>query len=540
MNRTRLAIGILLLAIALAACSQTAETSISPSPRHDITPPELIDVSLDLSEVDVSGEDREITVTARVTDDLSGVDLAEFHFVGPTMRQEATATLESVLFGLITDGEFVGNLTLPRYSEAGTWRLERVSVVDHVGNRREYDPDALAFLGPSTSIEVTATVEDIRAPELVDLSIDRSEVDVSAEDARVDVAVLATDDLSGVKSVHFYWVTPWNNDEKDNLLEWSPWISNGEGEFLLKMGWLDFEPSGTWRIARIEIYDNVGNLREYNSGELTELELSTSFEITGGPKDVMPPELISLAVEPPSVDTNKGVGEITIAVRATDDVSGTGSATLAFISPTSGQAMTVRARDTRNIRLLDAEFKGRLTLPRYSETGIWHLAKFELYDGARNVRTYQPGELIQLGLPTSFEVTASGVDPAVMEGDVEAPEVVGVTLSRFHGFFPMSAEMARRMNIDIDVTDDLSGVKSVYVDLIHPITGREERILARGPVYGSITEGSYHAGLIARKPIGGIPQLEGNVVRVEVADYAGNIRTYGLAELRPLTGWAID
>ena len=417
MNRTRLAIGFLVLVIALTACSYTVETSISTSPWQDITPPELIEVSLDLSEVDVSGEDREITVTARVTDDLSGVDLAEFHFVGPTKREEATATLGSVLFGLITDGEFVGNLTLPQYSEAGTWSLERVSVVDHVGNRRTY------------------------------------------------------------------------------LLN-----------------------------------------------ELTSLGLSTFFEVARTSMDKTAPELVELAFDPPEVDTSIGVGEIIVRTRATDNLSGLLGPTLRFTSPTTGQTATVFVYYPGDIyrSVLASRSENILRLPRFSETGTWHIHEFRLYDRAGNFKTYGPDELTELGMPTSFEVTASGVDQAVMEGDVEAPEVVGVTLSRFHGFFPMSAEMARRMNIDIDVTDDLSGVKSVYVDLIHPITGREERILARGPVYGSITEGSYHAGLIARKPIGGIPQLEGNVVRVEVADYAGNIRTYGLAELRPLTGWAID
>ena len=83
MNTTRLVIGFLVLVLALAACSCAVENSISTSLWEDITPPELIEVSLDLFEVDVSDEDGEITVTARVTDDLSGVDSAEFSLCKP-------------------------------------------------------------------------------------------------------------------------------------------------------------------------------------------------------------------------------------------------------------------------------------------------------------------------------------------------------------------------------------------------------------------------------------------------------------------------
>ena len=289
MNRTRLAIGFLVLVIALTACSRTVETSISTSPWQDITPPELIEVSLDLSEVDVSGEDREITVTARVTDDLSGVDLAEFHFVGPTMRQEATATLESVLFGLITDGEFVGNLTLPRYSEAGTWRLERVSVVDHVGNRREYDPDALAFLGPSTSIEVTTMEEDLTVPELVELSIDHSEGVSDPMDPYVitDFVVQATDNLSGVKSVRLYLEIPATGDREGKLFDI---VLNGprpDGTFSQGIvRHIQFRKADLRRVAKIEIDDNVGNRRTYLLNELTSLGLSTFFEVAGTSMDI--------------------------------------------------------------------------------------------------------------------------------------------------------------------------------------------------------------------------------------------------------------
>ena len=122
-------------------------------------PAGVVGVSLDPSEVDVGGGDGEVTVTARVTDDLSGVDQVRLRFVSAILRQEAVAYAEAELFGWITDGEYVGKLIVPRFSEAGTWRLEGVDLYDYVGNRREYGPDELARLGLSIPIEVTTMEE---------------------------------------------------------------------------------------------------------------------------------------------------------------------------------------------------------------------------------------------------------------------------------------------------------------------------------------------------------------------------------------------
>ena len=56
--------------------------------------------------------------------------------------------------GSSNDGTYVGRLTLPQYSEKGTWRIDTVYLYDEVGNNRDYRSGELAALGLPASFEV--------------------------------------------------------------------------------------------------------------------------------------------------------------------------------------------------------------------------------------------------------------------------------------------------------------------------------------------------------------------------------------------------
>ena len=523
------------LAILFAACNSEWE---------DISPPELVEVSLDSLQVDVSDEDGVITVSTRVTDDLSGVKEVSLRFANLTSGQETRTFLRpELLDGLITDGEYVGRLRFPRFSKAGMWHLEQVTLVDHVENRKEYAQQELALLGLSASIEVTTTEEDLTAPELADLSIDSTYYpDKPDPNTIVDFTAWATDDLSGVKSVMFSLESPKHREKGRD-----PWDlslrSESEGVFQVGTVWEEREEiEGTGRIVKVVIADKVGNRREYHLDELTNLGLDTTFELTGAlGDDRAPPKLAELTIDPLQVDTSRGVGDISVEIVATDDALWS-SAHLEFESPTSSQTAEIRLWD--GFGRLQSRDQGILRLPRFSEAGTWRVTELSLY-GNGGAKTYDKEELTELGMPTSFDVKASGPDPWDIASDAEAPEVVEVTLGRFHGFFPVRGgflfdwEMASELIVTVEATDDLSGVESVYVDLVDPMTGREGRLLVRGPVGGSIVDGYYRGTMFTPDPIA-ISSLADHLVGVEISDYAGNVRTYGLDELGPLTSIVFD
>ena len=76
-------------------------------------------------------------------------------FVSPSGEQQTTFFDEGVkAAGSITDWAYVGALTLPQFSESGTWTLRYVYVHDEVGNLRDYEFAELRLLGLPSSFEV--------------------------------------------------------------------------------------------------------------------------------------------------------------------------------------------------------------------------------------------------------------------------------------------------------------------------------------------------------------------------------------------------
>ena len=140
--------------------TQTPTQTLTATQTHtltqdDVTPPELVELTLDRSEVDVSSRPATITVSARVSDDLSGATRLQMDFVSPSGEQQTTFFDEGVkATGSITDWVYVGAVTLPQFSESGTWTLRYVYVHDEVGNLRDYGFAELSLLGFTGSFEV--------------------------------------------------------------------------------------------------------------------------------------------------------------------------------------------------------------------------------------------------------------------------------------------------------------------------------------------------------------------------------------------------
>ena len=143
---------------ALDATSPPTSTPIPPTPAGgDFTPPEFVEVSISPSVVDVTAGDVAISVTMRIIDDLSGVGTVQLDFVSPSTVQERTVFFHTSHFspvGSLTDGTYAYTLSLPRFSESGTWRLETAYLTDKVGNNRLHSYDEFVALGFPASFEV--------------------------------------------------------------------------------------------------------------------------------------------------------------------------------------------------------------------------------------------------------------------------------------------------------------------------------------------------------------------------------------------------
>jgi len=108
----------------------------------DETPPRVVAVTVSPPSIDTSADAATVTVTVHATDDLSGLattaGFAEswmryaVYFLSPS-QQMVDGQLHFVS-GTPRDALYEATITVPRYSEQGTWRLNQVSVSDNALN----------------------------------------------------------------------------------------------------------------------------------------------------------------------------------------------------------------------------------------------------------------------------------------------------------------------------------------------------------------------------------------------------------------------
>jgi hypothetical protein len=109
--------------------------------------------------VNTSAGAQTITVTARVTDDLSGFDVGpnythgsmQVRFVSPSNSQFVDASVSELVSGLPVDCIVRGTVTLPAFAESGIWTVQYVNFSDQVGNSRSLNSSQLASAGFPTT-----------------------------------------------------------------------------------------------------------------------------------------------------------------------------------------------------------------------------------------------------------------------------------------------------------------------------------------------------------------------------------------------------
>jgi len=139
----------------LPACTLVSLFSLvtaGPLPAvEDTAPPRLVSISFSPTTVDISGSNQAITVTARITDNLSGMVARAVDessraavsgwFTSPSQNQGRAVDFDLSMreSGDELDGVYVSNMLVPQSSEAGIWTLMEFSAADALGNRQQLE-----------------------------------------------------------------------------------------------------------------------------------------------------------------------------------------------------------------------------------------------------------------------------------------------------------------------------------------------------------------------------------------------------------------
>lgn len=253
-------------------------TTLQVTGTQDITPPQLPSFTFSPTSIDVSNSSQNITFTARVTDDLSGVRFVTVTFQSPSGTQfNGTATRIS---GNALDGVYQGTITIPRYSQTGTYNINTVRLTDEVFNERFLSQSDVASQGFPTMFQVTGT-QDITPPQLVSFSFNPTSINTSSSSQNVTFTTRITDDVSGVRFVTLTFQAPSGTQFSGTATR----ISGNalDGVYQGTVNFPQFSQTGTYNVATVRLTDEVFNERFVNQNDLTSQGFPTMLQVSNTP-----------------------------------------------------------------------------------------------------------------------------------------------------------------------------------------------------------------------------------------------------------------
>jgi hypothetical protein len=380
----------------------------------DVEAPQLAAFSLSPGSVDTSSGAQVIDVTARLTDNLSGVKeqgssgFVRFAAPGGDVTVDASFLPGTRVSGDSKDGVYVAEMTIPAHSPTGTWTVEQFWIYDEAGNAASLDAADLAGAGFPTSFNQTGPGDE-DPPQITELSITPASVDTSSGPASVTVTARIVDTLAGAGSpqgsgtvalLRFY--SPSKNQIVDAVMDGGDRVSGSaqDGVYTVSITVPRYAEQGVWEIDASTLYDAAGNTRTVNAASLSAAGLPTGFTQAGA-GDTAGPVVDGLDLGSAQVDTRSQADSLTVTLDLTDDLAGIGSpespsvAFARFSSPSDGQ--TVDALFNKDDRLsgtaLDATYRSKMTVPKFSECGVWQLDYVAAYDRAGNASFTSAGAL---------------------------------------------------------------------------------------------------------------------------------------------------
>jgi|GEM_PF-3106809 len=282
---------------------------------EDITPPELVSLSLDKHEIDTTNGSAQVTLTARITDDQVGACVntgwpidcnwnTSFILISDN---DGTQLFFSQPFQLISgnavDGVYTTTVTIPQGSAGGNWSIGNSQLADKIGNFRQLSKSDLeAKFGAETSINNIATTSDIpdtTPPELVSFDFNPKTIDVSSGSQAVEFMLHLTD-LSGVKKETYFAFKADNGVENgyDDTYIQSLYMAqlisgdDKDGIYKITVNFPENSATGNWRPYFLLLWDGSGNIKTISGEDVisyfenkdfpTVLEVKKSTYIFGG------------------------------------------------------------------------------------------------------------------------------------------------------------------------------------------------------------------------------------------------------------------
>jgi hypothetical protein len=488
--------------------------TVTVTGTEDNEPPQLTGLAISPPSVNVASGPQSVTVTAHITDNLSGVASASIGFRSPAGKITTGHSTFIRVSGTATNGTYEATVTFPHDGQAGPWVISTLTLADNVGNEAVLSPKRVEAKGFPASVPV-GSVEDTTPPGVSSLSITPS-VNTTSSPQTVTVTGQLTDNLSGVVEATIAFQSPSGKQLTQRVAFAKTSGSETNGSWEAKVPFEQFIQNGTWKVSSLNLIDNAGNEVRLTAAQLEAKSLPASVTVTSN-EDTAAPVLATFSISPASVNTTSGSQTVTLTAEITDNASGFAQGNVIFISPsgakvnTSASFVKVSGTGTKGI------YEAQATFTPYVASGTWKVHNVKLVDAVGNEANISTTQLEEKGFAHSVAVTSTE--------DVEPPVLTALSMS------PRNINTAANEQLVVlnaQVTDNLSGVAGGSVLFVSP-TGKHQTEAAKFfRTSGTETSGSWEAVVQFKAASESGTWKVGSVTLEDVAE---NAASYSAAQL---------
>jgi anti-sigma28 factor (negative regulator of flagellin synthesis) len=243
-------------------------TTVQVESNEDTAPPALATLSFAPTPVNVESTNQTMTVTAEITDNLSGFASGSVVFESPSGKVITNVASFLKVSGTATKGIYEAKVAFKRFIQKGTWKVSNVNLVDKVGNEVNLSASQLEGKALPATVNVES-IEDTEPPALAGLTITPRTIDTATSNEDVIVIAHITDNLSGFNKgfITFESENGKHQTGQSNLnvkLSGTETDGSWEGVAVFKQTL----ESGTWKVSSMVLTDNAGNEISYSAAQL--------------------------------------------------------------------------------------------------------------------------------------------------------------------------------------------------------------------------------------------------------------------------------
>jgi hypothetical protein len=451
------------------------EHTVSVTSIEDNEPPQITSLSFSSSTINATTSSAVLTVTAHITDDLSGMNNGSVAFRSPNGKHLTETAPFVKVSGTETNGIWEAKVTFKQYIEPGPWKLAALHLQDNVENGITLGARRLAARGLPNIVQVES-VQDEEPPVLAGLSISPSLVNVTASSQTVAVTAHITDNLAGFNHGSITFESPNTNQVTAEATFTKLSGTETDGMYEATVTFNQFIQSGTWKVRSLRLVDNVANVAELSAAALQAKSMPNSVSVTSV-EDTAPPALVTFTVSPATVNTKTSAQTATVTAEITDNASGFAHGTVVFESPSGKVVTKTVAFSKQSGSATKGIYEALVPFKQFIEAGTWKVSNVNLTDAVGNEANLSATDLAGKGLTNSvnvesnsdseppalasLEITPRTINTATKDEPVVLIAHITDNLSGFHfGFVTFESESGKKQTASSPFSVKLSGTET--------------------------------------------------------------------------------